>query len=742
MGNRALRRLFLVYISFFACLALLIIPFYGLSLSLYTRNSLRLNEEMLQKGMLSLENELKNISATGFALFSDSSFTILGNSELPLSSHKIYMLSKASKLVSDMFLYMGSQINAGVILRNGIILTSSGNCYTFPDQLYGKFLIYDGYNSYNDWFSYITDFSGNYTYKGSNSIIQNNKSYEAITFVQRLLINTNRNDYILYATLNKDYITQMLIPPDIMTSFTLCLTDSNGNVLLNIGGDPAHEYTTISYTSKDYGLTAIVGIDKTLFSQGLSPLRILILIFSLSYIFVGIILSLMYSWRSFKPLNTLVRLTTGLSVIHSINDQSPNQFKTDYDYIQHFLQQTDFAFKTYKAKLEHQSALLRSYMIGCLLNGQIYSDRTYHSAKEYFPEFPLQYRVITLRLDIKSQLSLSELSKHQILWQSVVDEFLPKGGIQHIMDNLIVLIWPCNDERNITQIKTQLSDLQRKLQTMTQFTCNAAVSSCFSEIENLASAHRQSLNLLRTMCEAKPNQLLVADDLEQSRNLYYEIMDSIDLNLFCELLRCAQAQSAKNMINKTLAFIEQTPGFAEEYIRCIYYTYQYGILFVCNEFKYNGGAEISQVAYNTQVNVHELFEKLLICIDKLCKYITEQQQLTSERLGKEVIQFIKDNFTNPDMYAKLVIERFSITEHALQKYVQNITGKSFFEYLEHLRMEYAKQLISEKKVPLREVAKMCGYSSYNAFYKAFKRNFNMSPSTKVTANNFNINNYP
>ena len=282
--------------------------------------------------------------------------------------------------------------------------------------------------------------------------------------------------------------------------------------------------------------------------------------------------------------------------------------------------------------------------------------------------------------------------------------------------------------------------MQGKLQTMTQFTCNAAVSSCFSEIENLASAHRQSLNLLRTMCEAKPNQLLVADDLEQSRNLYYEIMDSVDLNLFCELLRCAQAKSAKNMINKTLAVIEQTPGFGEEYIRCIYYTYQYGILYICNEFKCNSGVEISQVAYMAQANVHELFEKLLTCIDKLCEDIIAQQQMASEQLGKEIIQFIKDNFTNPDMYAKLVIERFSISEHALQKYVQNITGKSFFEYLEHLRLEYAKQLISEKEVPLREVAKMCGYSSYNAFYKAFKRNFKMSPSTKITANNFNVNN--
>ena len=42
-------------------------------------------------------------------------------------------------------------------------------------------------------------------------------------------------------------------------------------------------------------------------------------------------------------------------------------------------------------------------------------------------------------------------------------------------------------------------------------------------------------------------------------------------------------------------------------------------------------------------------------------------------------------------------------------------------------MEHAKALVRTSGLPTKEIAARCGYQNLNTFYKAFKRNFGVSP---------------
>jgi AraC-like DNA-binding protein len=56
------------------------------------------------------------------------------------------------------------------------------------------------------------------------------------------------------------------------------------------------------------------------------------------------------------------------------------------------------------------------------------------------------------------------------------------------------------------------------------------------------------------------------------------------------------------------------------------------------------------------------------------------------------------------------------------------TGVTFKTYLSDLRIEYAKRLLEERKLPIIDVGCECGYNTPSQFVRAFKQHTGMPPS--------------
>jgi len=85
---------------------------------------------------------------------------------------------------------------------------------------------------------------------------------------------------------------------------------------------------------------------------------------------------------------------------------------------------------------------------------------------------------------------------------------------------------------------------------------------------------------------------------------------------------------------------------------------------------------------------------------------------------------LEDDWTVVKMaeYCHLGVTRFT-------HYCKEITNCSPIEYLNKLRLRKASNLLgSEPKIPIIDVAFMCGFSSNQYFNYAFKKHFNMSPN--------------
>lgn len=65
----------------------------------------------------------------------------------------------------------------------------------------------------------------------------------------------------------------------------------------------------------------------------------------------------------------------------------------------------------------------------------------------------------------------------------------------------------------------------------------------------------------------------------------------------------------------------------------------------------------------------------------------------------------------------------------LNRLFTNETGKTLYKYLSDIRMEHAKYLLEDDKLPINEISSYVGYPNNNSFARAFKRSIKLTPTS-------------
>ena len=92
----------------------------------------------------------------------------------------------------------------------------------------------------------------------------------------------------------------------------------------------------------------------------------------------------------------------------------------------------------------------------------------------------------------------------------------------------------------------------------------------------------------------------------------------------------------------------------------------------------------------------------------------------------KVIQYVKTNF-NTDLKLEMLGNLFNCNSAYLGKKFREYTGVQFNTYLDIIRIEEAKKLLTSSKMKIYEISKLVGYSNTDYFYLKFKKHTNMTP---------------
>jgi two-component system response regulator YesN len=92
----------------------------------------------------------------------------------------------------------------------------------------------------------------------------------------------------------------------------------------------------------------------------------------------------------------------------------------------------------------------------------------------------------------------------------------------------------------------------------------------------------------------------------------------------------------------------------------------------------------------------------------------------------KVKKYIDENYTKPISLSE-ASKMASINKTYFCCYFKRITGQSFIDYLNNVRVERSKEFLRNKNLPIKDIAAVVGYRSINYFAVIFKKITGYSP---------------
>jgi AraC-like DNA-binding protein len=522
-----------------------------------------------------------------------------------------------------------------------------------------------------------------------------------------------------FATLEKNYILSRLATNQVLRDGRIRLREPGGRILIDSAAEETDsgDMVSVEMAGGKRGFRAEVDIPRLVFSRRLLPFKRLAVVFAVVYILSGVLLSVFFAQRNAKPIREIVDDVLDFGSRQVLN-RNPEDFKSDYQYIQHFLSKAGNDYDSFKARLSRQEELQRENLFERLLHGLVYSDAVYQTVREYFPDFPSPFRIAAIALPIMEDAILTAYTMRQAMIQDIIKPHLPPSAYAHFSGNTLVLFLP--DEDAGERLGRLNADLRAKLNA----DCRIALSGRVTDIRDIHQEFYLVRHLLRLPRGLTENGILRN---ENASALSFPI-ELLDASRLYELMLHGEESKSIDFINNMFYELCRL-GYADENdIQQLFFLYRRVLLQIVNDLELDISKEEIIPAYDSQEELSFLFARVAESIRKICGVINSRREGRETEFERSVIGYIDENITNTGLYTRMVTGCFHISENRLQNIVRRWTGKSFLEYVEYKRMRLARETLLKTSKPISRITGECGYSSENSIYKAFRRFYGMPPS--------------
>lgn len=125
--------------------------------------------------------------------------------------------------------------------------------------------------------------------------------------------------------------------------------------------------------------------------------------------------------------------------------------------------------------------------------------------------------------------------------------------------------------------------------------------------------------------------------------------------------------------------------------------------------------------------IDETFTAIINCYRDICNIVNLQKHNKNRRVMDNIMEFISNNYMDPQMSLTLVAEKFNFASAYLSKMFKDYTNENFTTYLEKIRISKACDFLMHG-FNVDVVSSKVGYNSVYAFRSAFKRVQGTTPS--------------
>ncbi len=149
----------------------------------------------------------------------------------------------------------------------------------------------------------------------------------------------------------------------------------------------------------------------------------------------------------------------------------------------------------------------------------------------------------------------------------------------------------------------------------------------------------------------------------------------------------------------------------------------------CNEFNFNEQTVLKLYdKLEDDIPSEEHLDSLIFPLIRMIEYgnLLLQKGAESNTLYTEVIRYLTDNF-NQKISVSEIAKRFYVSVSHISHSFKRMNGNSISDYVNSLRIEYAKNLLTYTQNSIAEISCECGFFDSSYFCNVFNKKVGVTP---------------
>lgn len=363
---------------------------------------------------------------------------------------------------------------------------------------------------------------------------------------------------------------------------------------------------------------------------------------------------------------------------------------------------------------------LKANMFIRLLYGMVNTKSEYILASKLIPQIDTRYRIALLKT--KYKICASDTDYLNYLVYDKLSTLLPTEFVQGQINDTEIAVLFTDTEDNIKELTKVLNKINHDMYHYDIYV-KAGVSDSNADRKEI---HRAFFHAQSSLMMADSNSISFYCP-DPSVQIKYPI-DFYGLQKLYGLIIAGNREEVDETIKAVTRKLIFGGIRSKQEVMQVFYMIRFTLISVIDDTGLDSREFfIRDFIENESVDV--LFENLNQHAFDIIDALEAKKNKEENKLREEILKYIQENYSDPDIYADSIAEKYNITRNYVYSLVREETGKSLGEYIENLRMVKATDLLKDTEMSVAEISIACGYNSTNTFYKVFKKNFNVSPST-------------
>ena len=159
------------------------------------------------------------------------------------------------------------------------------------------------------------------------------------------------------------------------------------------------------------------------------------------------------------------------------------------------------------------------------------------------------------------------------------------------------------------------------------------------------------------------------------------------------------------------------------YYQLLHWIYQYHFRKKGTDTMHNESYLLDKVTGTSTLTELHIFTK-----HYFQNYFDCSQDSTDNQLANRIIGIIRENYSNSDLGIQFICDLVHLSASRVSSLFKNVTGETINQYIQNIRMDHAKVLLSTTELKIQDVGRKCGYLDSNYFTKLFRKKTGILPS--------------